>query len=468
MAKTRVILISVTILLILSGCVTTEQTDSYPPAPAQAATINEEKPYVSKADAVRWPIDLDRAIDIALTNNPGIAAAGFDAMAAQAELDFAKAERLLDIGIVGSYAHHLDEQRLLPVRQPGDPAILSRDIISGDLVLTLPLFTGGQLVNRVKAAELLQKTADHILARSREELVFNISSMFFSILSQQRIIESLEFSHKVLREHIKRVESLIDAQKAAEVDRLRTKVRLADIEQQLVREENVLSIQHRAWVNLLGLENPDESLLPHGELTSGTENEITDFESALESAWEKRDDYLAALSALEAQARQVDVARAENWPNIYLQGSYGQRWAVGPTFGQGDENDDIGRIGVTAVIPFYEGGRVDAKVAQQHAKLAAARERLRKLELQIRLDVETALLNISSSKQRIKAIKQAVEQAGESLRIEREKYDLGKGAIIDVLDAQAALLEVQTSHYKVLAEFNIAVAQLNMATGESQ
>ncbi|MBN2593660.1 MAG: TolC family protein [Sedimentisphaerales bacterium] len=453
-------------MLILSGCATTEQTDSHRPVPEQAAIINEEKPDARQAAAIQGPIDLDRAIDIALSNNPGIAAAGFDAMAAQAELDFAKAERLPIFGIAGGYAHHLDEQRLLPVRQPGDPAILSRDIVSGDLVLTLPLFTGGQLVNQVKAAELLQKTADHLLARSREELVFNVSSMFFSILSQQRIIESLEFSHKVLWEHINRIESLIDAQKAAEVDRLRTKVRLADIEQQLVREKNVFAIQHRAWVNLLGLENPDESLLPHGELASGNENKITDLESALESAWENRDDYLAARSALEAQARRVDVARAGNWPNIYLQGSYGQRWAVGPTFGQGDETDDIGRIGITAAIPIYEGGRVDAKVAQQHAKLAAARERLRKLELQIRLDVETALLNIRSSQERIEAVQKAVEQADESLRIEREKYDLGKGAIVDVLDAQAALLESQTNYYRALADYNVAVAQSHLAIGE--
>jgi outer membrane protein TolC len=370
-------------------------------------------------------------------------------------------------GIAGGYAHHLDEQRLLPIGQPGDPTVLSRDIISGDFVLSLPLFTGGRLVNQVKAAELLQKAADHLLARSREELIFNVSSMFFSILAQQRVIESLEFSSKVLHEHLKHVNELVTAQKAAEVDKLRTNVRLVDVEQRLVQEKNVLAIQHRAWLNLLGLENFDEPPFPQGELTSEHERLTTDLESALQFALNKRDDYLAAKSALEAQARKIDAARAGHWPTVYLQGSYGEKWAVGPTFGAGDETDDIGRIGIVADIPIFEGGRVEAKVAEQRAKFAAARERLRKLELQIRLDVETALLNIKSSQQRIEAIKTAVEQAKESLRIEREKYDLGKGAIVDVLDAQAALLEVQTSHYRVLAEYNIAVAQLDLAMGKS-
>lgn len=476
MSETRIILISV-ILLILSGCAGTEPAGSYQPAAVRAVAVPPKgvlhsggKTDASKAIVVQGPIDLRQAIDLALTNNPDVAAAGFDAMAAQAELDFAKAERLPILGVVGGYAHHLDEQRLLPVRQPGDPTILSRDIISGDLVLTLPLFTGGQLVNQMRAAELLRNAANHLLAHSREELIFNVSSMFFSILAQKRVVESLEFSRQVLQEHLKRVDALVAAQKAAEVDRLRTKVRLADIEQRLVREENVLAIQRRAWVNLLGLPPTEsginEAPFPQGELISKQENVVPDFDSALELAWEKRDDYLSARSALEAQARQVEVARAGHWPSVYLAGSYGERWAVGPTSGLGEETDDIGRIGIAADIPIFEGGRVEAKVAEQRAKLAAARERLRKLELQIRLDVQTALLNIQSSQQRIEAIKTAVEQADESLRIEREKYELGKGAIVDVLDAQDALLESQTNYYRALADYNVAVAQLHLAVGE--
>jgi hypothetical protein len=36
-----------------------------------------------------------------------------------------------------------------------------------------------------------------------------------------------------------------------------------------------------------------------------------------------------------------------------------------------------------------------------------------------------------------------------------------------VLDSQAALLEAQTNYYRVLAEYNIAVAQWVLVTGES-
>jgi outer membrane protein TolC len=119
-------------------------------------------------------------------------------------------------------------------------------------------------------------------------------------------------------------------------------------------------------------------------------------------------------------------------------------------------------------VPIFEGGRIEARVKEQRAKLAAAQERLRKLELQVRLDVETAVLNIVSSKDRVLATQTAIEQGEESLRIERQKYDAGRGAIVDVLDAQAALLELQTSYYQALAEFNTALAQLRLATGDER
>jgi outer membrane protein len=82
--------------------------------------------------------------------------------------------------------------------------------------------------------------------------------------------------------------------------------------------------------------------------------------------------------------------------------------------------------------------------------------------------VETAVLNVGASLERVHATEKAIEQAKESLRIEREKYDLGKGAIVDVLDAQSALLDSQTNYYRALADYNVALAQLRLATGAQE
>ena len=461
------ILPALIICALLGGCVSTQPTDPYRPVIPQGHAAAEIPTATAPACLPEGPLSLRQAIEIALANNPEIAARGWDAMVAQARQDQAFGARLPRLGIVGGYAHSLDEQRLIAASRDGEPGLFGRDIVSGDLVLSLPLFTGGRLTSQVQAADLLRQAASYRWARTREELVFNVASLFYNILAQRHVIDSLEFSRQTLVEHLKRIDALVEAQKAARVDRMRTEVRLADIEQQLVRENNLLAIQSRALTSFLGLRERSEAISPQGELALPEQVLAPDLAASLTAAWSERGDYLAARSALAAQAGNVDVARSGHWPTVSLQGAYGGRWAAGSTTGAGDDQGDVGRVGLVLEVPIFEGGQVEARVREQRAGLAAAQERLRALEFQVRLEVETALLNVESSGERAAAIQKAIAQARESLRIERLKYELGEGSVIDVLDAQAALLQTETSYYRALADFRTASAQLDLATGRN-
>jgi outer membrane protein TolC len=367
---------------------------------------------------------------------------------------------------VGGYSRYQDDQRLSPATRNGELGAFSKDIFNADLVLSLPLYTGGRITNEIRASELLRQSAVHRLARTRDETVFNISSVFYSILGQRHVIESLEFSRKALDEHRKRVNDLIAAQKAAKVDLLRTEVRLADLDQRIVRERNTLAIQQQVLLNLMGVGDIQGHFDVQGELAS-SEAKVS-LEESMGAAQAQRSDYLSAQAAYEAQARRVDVARGGHWPTVSLRGGYGGRGAghASDAAAGTDRFEDVGTVGVFIDIPLFEGGRVSAQVRQEQARLRAAQERLRKLELQVTLDVQSAVSNVTSARERVAATEKAIEQAKESLRVEQEKYALVKGSITDVLDAQTALLEAQTSYYRALADYNIAIAQLRLARGE--
>jgi len=80
--------------------------------------------------------------------------------------------------------------------------------------------------------------------------------------------------------------------------------------------------------------------------------------------------------------------------------------------------------------------------------------------------VEIARAEMASARERTEATAKAVEQARESFRIIREKYDLGKGVIVDVLDAQAALVLAETTYARALADLAVSDARRKLATGE--
>ena len=452
---------------LVPGCVLTQPTSPYAGMATHGLPRDLDGSITpAEPEQARGPVGLAEAIAIALANNPELAATGYDAAAVDAQLDVATSQRLPSLHAVSGYTRYADGQRLVAAEENGELGVFSQDIFSGDLVLSLSLFTGGRITSEVRAAELLRAAAEQRLARTREELVFNVTRVFYGVLAQRRVIESLEFSRTSLQEHLTRVQELIAVQKAAKVDQLRTEVRVADVEQRLVRARNVLAVEIRVLASLLGHEGPRD-IDPAGTLEM-TEAPVVTPDQALLEALRVRPDVLAARAALEAQAKAVDAARAGHWPTVALAGSYGGRWAADPTDRPSgvDSAEDVGRVGVVVDVPLFDGGRVDAKVREQRAKLAAAQERLRKLELQVRLDVAAATLDIASAAERVAATGKAIEQAKESLRIERERYDLGKGSITDVLDAQSALLDTQTTYYLALADHRVALAQLKLATGE--
>jgi outer membrane protein TolC len=238
-----------------------------------------------------------------------------------------------------------------------------------------------------------------------------------------------------------------------------------------LQEKNTLLIQQRVLANLMGLKDSEAPMTIEGELNFMPLK--VDTQGLFPSVYKMREDYLAAKAELDAQRRRVEVARGVHWPTVSLRGSYGVQYAPAaiPTRIRSDasgmENPhDVGAVGLFVDIPLFEGGQINARIRDELARLEAQRERLRKLELQIRLEVETAAANVNSLRQRIITTEKSIEQAKESLDIEREKYGLGKSTITDVLDVQGALLEAQSTYYRALADYEAAKAQLRLATGE--
>lgn len=409
-------------------------------------------------------LPLDKAIEIALANNPEIAARTYEQRAADARHDMAFSSRLPQVNLQSSIGrYHRD--RMINPRRPGDGDTLqfTDQPFTGDVVVHMPLFTGGRLINESRAAKLLYDATRHQLTRNREELVFNVSSVFYNILAQRHTIEALEFSQKTLQEHCSRIKELIRAKKAATVDLLRTEVRLSTLEYHLTQQKNILAIQNRLLTNLMGVSSTtNKPPLVTGQLEPGTET-VPEIGTTLNNALISRPDYLAAQATHSAREREMRAARALRMPSLSLRGAWGNQWDTHDL----DQNNETGSIMLALDLPVFDGGYIRAEVREKRAIQSVAFERVRQLELQIQLDVETAILNINSSSERVLATGKSIEQAKESLRIEREKHAHAKGSVVDVLDAQSALLEAQMNYYRSLADYKTAHAQYRLAVGEN-
>jgi outer membrane protein TolC len=420
-------------------------------------------PAMSRAQETnKAPLTLEQAIETALAQNPDALSARWNSVAAAAIRDGARARRLPAVKLRGTYDYTTEDQRLFPATADGEPGVFGRDLFATEVVISLPLYTGGRITSAITASELLRQASEGELVRTRETIVFNVTSLFYNMLAQREVISSFESAVAATQEHRRSIEEQVKAQKAARVDLLRAEVRLAELQEKLTRERNTLTIQRWALAALLGNQT-DEAPDIAGSLQLTLPPDCPDSAVCMRIALAQRNDYMAALQQAGAQAEAIKSARAGHLPTVSAQASYGERWMYPINT---DHSQEVGRIGLVAEFPLFEGGAIRAQVREQTARYHARQEQVRKLELQIRTEVETARADMASARERIATTSKAVEQARESFRIIREKYDLGKGAIVDVLDAQAAMVLSETTCARALADLAVSDARCKLAKGE--
>jgi outer membrane protein TolC len=195
----------------------------------------------------------------------------------------------------------------------------------------------------------------------------------------------------------------------------------------------------------------------------GTFKKCIPTEGALEEwlakALENRPD-LKQLQVQEGVARgQVSRERAARYPSLALQGNYEIH---SEDF---SDSEDQYTVGAAVELPLYTGRRISGRTAEAKAVLASIEAMRNGMELAIRMETQKAFYNAQSSWQSIQVAQTGVSQAEEALRIVFNRYTNGLLAMISLLDAQTALQQAQTLHFKAMHDYKVARISLALAAG---
>ncbi|MBU1383601.1 MAG: TolC family outer membrane protein [Alphaproteobacteria bacterium] len=122
------------------------------------------------------PGDFDSALDVALLDNPGIRAAGYNLRAAEANVAAAKAEYMPSARLTASYGGATND-----LGSPGD--IADNTSFTAGASISVPLFTGGLNGSRVARAREQANIAQINLEGERRATLQSVSSAYAQSLS---------------------------------------------------------------------------------------------------------------------------------------------------------------------------------------------------------------------------------------------------------------------------------------------
>jgi outer membrane protein TolC len=152
-------------------------------------------------------------------------------------------------------------------------------------------------------------------------------------------------------------------------------------------------------------------------------------------------------------------------PSVYGYGGYSWRNEKFDQIKNMWDTDYNWYLGVSLSVPIFQGFSRVAEVSRARLEYQSAKETLEQTKRDIALQVKQAYAAVQLAKQQMTATHDAEAAAEEDLRLNKEKYDLGSGTMLELITAQAAYTKARNDRIQAMYDYRTAQAQLEMAMG---
>jgi len=413
-------------------------------------------------------LTLEQSVDLALKQNPQYLATTKKVDAARSGVREAVSAFFPSLN--GQGMKTLDEKVMeleFPSMVPGEPPQRVEIDFTRDyqftMSLSIPIFTGGQLVSGYKQADYNLRSSKQELKQSRQSTVFNTKRAFYGILLAEDFVKVSQEAVKDAEDFYKNVKVQYEVGVASQFDLLRSEVRLANLKPQLIRAKNSLEIAKLNLKTILGIDLSREI-----EIKGKMEYKPVkiDLDECIAKALKNRPE-LKQLTFQEGIAQQgLNMARASGLPSVAVSGQYNY-WADKFNF-KNDNWQNYYSLNLVLNIPIFNGLSSSAKIAKSRAMIKELELNQQGLVERLEFEVRQAVLKINEAAQALLSQEKNVEQAQESLRIAELNYNEGLVTILDVQQAQTALAQAKTNYSQALYDYVVARAELDKAIGVNQ
>ena len=176
-----------------------------------------------------------------------------------------------------------------------------------------------------------------------------------------------------------------------------------------------------------------------------------------------RSELQSLLHAEEMAEAQLRIAQSGNLPTVdgFASYQYDKGWVM-------DGDGDSWMAGVKLNYRLFEGHRTAADIASGKAHLVSVRAQRDKMELRIDLEVKQADINYRQAVQRLQVTEKMVEQAEESARLSRTRFQEGVILSSDLINVETRLSDALVRQSVARANIIVALADLRRAMGLAQ
>jgi outer membrane protein len=402
-------------------------------------------------------LDLKAAVNQSSQSSPRVLAARAELAAARQGVKVAKAGKSPELmgnvfGTSGTQESILSAAGVQPsaiMRVPEDEALI------GNLMLMIPLYTGGRLEGRISQASAVEREAAGRLQEILGEVALMVSESYFMVGESAEMVLAEEARVKALDEALKNARAQFEAGRGIEASVMRAEAELAEATRDLAtahneREKALLDLKEAMGVALDSpLDVKPVAIL--AELNASLDQLLTESKS-------RRGLLIAARARMEAASADARVAEGALKPQVY-------GTAMADSMRTRDMSESGYTLGLTLSLPLFDGGMRRAEVGQMRAMRQSTEAMLRETELMVGKQVRQAWLDVQTSLANARSAQASLKSAESAYEVIALRVDSGKGILLERLDALQSLTRARTELASASYEYRIALSRLERAAG---
>ncbi len=322
------------------------------------------------------------------------------------------------------------------------------------LIITQPLYTGGQVSANVNAAENARSAQLAELSATEEQVFLNVATAYTDVVRDQAVLKLEQHNVRVLNKQLGATRAEFENGEVTHTDVAQAEARLAGAEASLIRARGSLAASQAAYVRMVGVApgTLEQPVMPEG--LPATEAEAAQLA-------QKNYPVLAARYAENAAQQRIAAVSGRQKPTVALTGQLLE--ARDPEIGF--SRIDTRSIMLTFSMPIYEGGALDAEKHAAEQRAVARNDDLLDTQRQARLDAVNAWQAYQTANAQLAAIHSQIRAEQVAASGVRDEAAVGERTTLDVLNADQELLNARVNLVRAQRDQLVAAYALKAATG---
>lgn len=400
-------------------------------------------------------LTLNECIDYALQNNTRIKNARNDISMAKHTSQEAFTKYFPSISASGSGFNANKGMFEISISPEMKMSMLKNGLIGG-VTASMPLFTGGQIVNGNKLAKTEIEISKLQYNLSENEVKLTTEKYFWQIVILKEKLHTITTIEKQLERLTNDVETSVNAGITTKNDLLQINLQKNETENLRINTNNSLIFYKKLLAQYMGMttDSIEVSFVTANSMPESPDELYINPQISLLQTHE----YQLLQQNVKACQIQKNMAIGKNLPTIAIGGGY--------VYNNLLDKDDTFWVGLATVsVPLSGWWEGSHNISKQKLQLHNAENQLADQSQLLMIQIENTWNELNNTYQQIGIAINSIEQSTENLRLHNDYYNAGTCTMTDLLNAQTLYQKSHDQYIEAYANYEIKKREYLQMTG---